>query len=48
MTPNMTAIQLAILDIMKACIKELKDINPSVRNLTCKNDCLLEYCIRSL
>ena len=37
MTPNMTAIQLAILDIMKACIKELKDINPSVRNLTCKN-----------
>jgi hypothetical protein len=31
MTPNMTAIQIAVLDIMKACVTELKRCNSSVR-----------------
>ena len=30
MTPNMTAIQIAVLDIMKACVTELKRCNSSV------------------
>ena len=30
MTPAMTAIQLSILDIMKACVVELKRTNPAV------------------
>ena len=30
MTPNMMAIQMAVLDIMKACVSELKRSNPSV------------------
>ena len=30
MTPNMTAIQIALLDIMKACVTELKQCNASV------------------
>ena len=30
MTPNMTAIQIAVLDIMKACVSELKRCNSSV------------------
>lgn len=30
MTPNMTAIQMAVLDIIKACVTELKTANPAV------------------
>ena len=30
MTPNMIAIQIAVLDIMKACVSELKRCNSSV------------------
>jgi len=30
MTPNMVAIQMAILDIMKACVAELKRSQPNV------------------
>ena len=30
MTPSMTAIQIAVLDIMKACVTELKRCNSSV------------------
>ena len=30
MTPNMTAVQIAVLDIMKACVTELKRCNSSV------------------
>ena len=31
MTPSMTAIQQSILEIMKACVRELKETTPSVR-----------------
>jgi len=30
MTPSMTAIQMAVLDIMKACVAELKRANPAL------------------
>ncbi len=30
MTPRMVAIQMAVLDIMKACVSELKRSQPSV------------------
>lgn len=30
MTPNMTAIQMAVLDIIRACVTELKRVNPAV------------------
>ena len=35
MTPNMTAIQIAVLDIMKACVSELKRCNSSVSVSVC-------------
>ena len=31
MTPSMTAIQHSVLEIMKACVRELKETNPLVR-----------------
>lgn len=30
MTPSMTAIQHSVLEIMKACVRELKETNPLV------------------
>ena len=33
MTPSMVAIQMAILQVMKACVTELKTVNPSVCDL---------------
>lgn len=34
MTPHMVAIQMAVLDIMKACVMELKRSQPSVSAVT--------------
>ena len=33
MTPNMTAIQIAVMDIMNVCLNELKSSVPSVSYL---------------
>ena len=30
MSPNMVSVQMAILDITKACLEELQQANPSV------------------
>ena len=40
MTPAMTAVQMAVLEIMKACVLELKSSNPAVSD---QSDCLLAY-----
>ena len=37
MTPAMTAVQMAVLEIMKACVLELKSSNPAVSD---QSDCL--------
>ena len=43
MTPNMTAIQIAVLDIMKACVTELKRCNSSVSFHMWQCHCLSVY-----
>ena len=44
MTPNMAAVQMAVLEIMKACVQELKSSNPAVSDQS--DPLLVGQCVR--